>query len=614
MHRRLWFLTAAALAVLAVVGSASAMTREPNATKASAPANGFTMAKVAPFAKSWAATPRTPAARAAKSTISIAMEQDIGSGDTWNINQANSTLAWAVWVGWNPILRSPYVVDYIKGHYKYKLDLATKVKVNHKSITYYIRKNANWNWGGKKMPVTWKDFAYTVEQLNNPKNEVSSDVGVNQIGRVTHKGNKVVTFWWKKNGEFPLGGAGKGAPKGSNQCSATWPCGPFADYKDLIGGVYPSAALKGLNFNTFWAKGITGRNGKPISDGPYLMTNYTRGAGVTLKANPDWYGHKPAIKTVNFKIITNIDSEIEAVKGGEVDAAAPQPVPAISALRSDKKVVYKVAPGNYLEHIDIQQGKTGPQTSPTLTKQAWFRQVLMLGINRAGIIKAALPGVAPGLKPLNSLLVFQSDSRYKNFFNKWNYNPKKAIAMLKAHGCTGGPSKPGANGHYYTCGGHLAQLQFMYASDNPRRVASEEIIQANLAAIGIKIIPNGVPTSTLFGANGAPAGNYDLTEFAWGGAVDPGGFISIWGCGGGENWLNYCSQPVTKDLDKTLTQLNVKKRNADFIAADKIMSNDVPAIPLYALPSLLVYKKTVAGMTDNPAAGFTYDMEQWKWK
>lgn len=609
MHRRIWFLAAGAFALLAVVGSASAMTVRTHATQASASANGFTMGKVGSFAKSWAATPRTPAARQAKRTINVAMEQDIGSGATWNVNQASSTLAWATWVGWNPILRGPYLVAYVKGHYVYKHDLATKVKVNRKNITYYIRKNANWNYGGKKMPVTWKDFAYTVKQLNNPKNQVASNVGVNQIARVTHKGNKVVTFWWKKNGQKALGGDSSTANCDPTKNNA---CGPFADYKDLIGGVYPAAALKGLDFNTFWAKGIQGANGKPVSDGPYLMTNYTRGAGVTLKANPGWYGKKPSIKTVNFKIITNVDSEVQAVRGGEVDAAAPQPVPAIGQLRSDKKVNFKVAPGNYLEHIDIQQGKSGPQTTP-LAKQSWFRHVLMLGINRSGIIKAALPGI-PGVKPLNSLLVFQADSRYKNFFNKWNYDPKKAISILKSHGCTGGPSTPGANGHYYSCGGHQAALQFMYASDNPRRVASEQIIQANLAAIGVKINPNPVPTSTLFGDNGAPAGNYDLTEFAWGGSVDPGGFIAIWGCGGGENWLNYCSRPASSALNKTLSQLNVKKRNADFVAADKIMSDDVPAIPLYALPSLLVYKKGITGMTDNPAAGFTWKIENWKWK
>lgn len=613
MHRRIWFLGVAAVAVLAVAGSASAMRTGPASAKAGA--NGFTMPNVGSFAQSWAQTPRTPAARAHASTINVAMEQDIGSGNTWNINQANSTLAWAVWVGWNPILRSPYLVTYTHGHYVYKYDLVTKVKVNHKYIRYYIRKNANWNWGGKTMPVTWRDFALTVEWLNNPKSQVSSNVGVNQIAKVKHTGNKIVTFYWKKKGQYPLGGAGKGAPKGSNLCSSTWPCGPFADYKDLIGSVYPYAAVHKLNFNTMWAKCICGSNGKPVSNGPYLMTNYTRGQGVTLKANNKWYGHKASIKKINFKIITDVNSEIQAIRGGEVDAASPQPVPAIAQLRSDKKVIYKVAPGNYLEHIDIQLGSSGPQTSPGLLKAAWFRHVLMMGINRSGIIKAALPGVAPGLKPLNSLLVFQSDARYKNYFKKWNYNPKKAISTLRSHGCKGGPSKPtNGNSNYYSCGGHQAAMQFMYANDNPRRVASEQIIQANLGAIGIKVIPNGVPTSTLFGANGAPAGNYDLTEFAWGGAVDPGGFIAIWGCGGGENWLHYCNHKVTSKLDATETQLNVKKRNADFIKADKLMSNDVPAIPLYALPSIVVYKKAIKNMVDNPAAGFTWNIEHWSWK
>jgi peptide/nickel transport system substrate-binding protein len=324
-----------------------------------------------------------------------------------------------------------------------------------------------------------------------------------------------------------------------------------------------------------------------------------------------WYGHKPSIKTVNFKIITNVDSEIAAVKGGEVDAAAPQPVPAIAQLRSDKKVFFNVAPGNYLEHVDIEQGKS--QTDP-LARQSWMRQVLMMGINRAGIIKAALPGI-PGVKPLNSLLVFQSDSRYKNYFNKWNYNPQKAINQLKAHGCTGGPNSPtNGNTHYFKCGGQEAEFHFMYATDNARRAASFQIIQANLGAIGIHVIANGVPTSTLFGATGAPAGNYDLTEFAWGGSVDPGGSTAIWSCGGGENWLGYCNKGVTKDLNDALTQLNVKKRNKDFENADKGMSNDVPSIPLYALPSIIVYKKAIKGMTNNPAAGFTYDIEQWHWK
>jgi peptide/nickel transport system substrate-binding protein len=102
-------------------------------------------------------------------------------------------------------------------------------------------------------------------------------------------------------------------------------------------------------------------------------------------------------------------------------------------------------------------------------------------------------------------------------------------------------------------------------------------------------------------------------EFAWGGAVDPGGFISIWGCGQGQNFLHYCNKKVTADLNATKTQLNATKRNADFVAADQLMSNDVPAIPLYALPDIITFRSGLKNIVNNPAAGFTWNIEQWKW-
>jgi ABC-type transport system substrate-binding protein len=579
MHRRIWFLAVTAAAVLAVAGSAAATSHRP---AAAAPGT------VQSFAKSWAQTPRTPAAREAKKTITVAMEQDLAG--TWNINQASSTLAWAVWVE-NGILRAPYELT---SKYQYKHDLATKVVVNKKFIRYYIRKNANWNYGGKKVPVTYKDFFYTVQQLNNKKNDVASNVGVNQIGRMTHKGQKIVTFYWKTKG-----------------CTADAPCGPFADYRDLLGFVYPSFAVKSLDWNTMWAKCVCGANGKPISNGPYTMTNYTKGQGVTLKANKLWYGHKPSISTVNFKLYTQTNSEVQAIRSGEVDAAAPQPTPALSSITHVKGIHYRVAPGNYLEHIDIQQGPH--QTNP-LARQGWMREAIMEGLNRQGLINAVFGKIAPGLKPLNSLLVFQSDSRYKNYFNKWNYNPKGAIALLKKHGCTGGPSKPTNNNtNYFTCGGQKATFPFTTASDNARRVESYTVFKANLAAVGIELTDNLMPTSVMFGDTVLSAGNYSLMEFAWGGSVDPGGFISIWGCGGGQNFLHYCNKKATKDLNKTKTQLNASKRNADFVAADQIMSTQVPSIPLYALPDIITYRSGIKNIVNNPASGFTWNIEQWKW-
>jgi ABC-type transport system substrate-binding protein len=584
MHRRIWLLVGAAAAVLVVAGSATATSKT-----ASAPASTATPA-AAPFAQAWANVPKTAAARKAKSVAVVAMEQDLPG--TFNTNYSPSNSAWTIWSGINPVLRAPYVID---NNLNYQYDLVSNVTVNKKSITYTIRPDAYWNWGGKKLPVTYKDFVYTWQQINNPKNDVTSRQGLNQVASYTHKGDKQVTFYWK-----------------TTKCTADAPCGPFADYRDLFGFIYPSQALKGVAFNTMWAKCICGSNGKPVSDGPFILTNYTKGQGITEKANPYWYGAKPGLKEVDFKLITDTNSEIQAIRGGEVDAASPQPQTSLTTLQGVKGLTYKVSGGLYQEHIDLQ---FGPKQSNKLMLAPWMRQAIMMGLNRQGLIDALYKQIAPGLQPLNSLVYFQgSKDDYKNYFNKWNYNPTKAIALLKQHGCTGGPSTPtDGNTNYFTCDGLPAKFAYTTASDNSRRVTSETIFKANLAAIGIQIVDNLLPTAVMFGDTVLTAGNYDMMEFAWGGAVDPGGFGPIWSCGGDQNFLGYCNRKVTKYFDDAKTQLDAAKRTNDFIQADKLMANDVPSIPLYALPDVVTYKNGLKGITDNAASGFTWDIQNWKW-
>src|SRR3954465_13603110 len=73
MHRRLWLLAAAALAILAVATSAPATTKVAGTAQA-ADCTGA----AAPFAQAWANAPRTVAARKAKDVASLCQERGIG--------------------------------------------------------------------------------------------------------------------------------------------------------------------------------------------------------------------------------------------------------------------------------------------------------------------------------------------------------------------------------------------------------------------------------------------------------------------------------------------------------------------------------------------------------
>src|SRR5579884_3190764 len=298
MHRRLWLVAGAAVALFAVVATASASTQKASSSKLAA----------APFAQSWAQVPRSPAARKLKGILVFGMEQDISG---FNTGQADQNAYWAALTGNTPTLRGDYIID---NQGNYHLDLAKSVTATKSGLTITIRPNAYWYWQGHaKAPVTYRDYVYTWKQIVNPKNTPASTTGYDQITGYTHKGLRQVTFHWKT---------------------------PFADYRDLFGLVYPSQALAGLDWNTMWSNCVCGHDGKPVSDGPFYLANYTKGQGLTLKPNPDWYGHKTAL----------------------------------SQLINQPGLKYSSITGFTQEHLDLNEGGTGMP----LLKQLWFRQAIAL--------------------------------------------------------------------------------------------------------------------------------------------------------------------------------------------------------------------------------------------
>jgi peptide/nickel transport system substrate-binding protein len=573
MHRRLWLLAGTGAAVLLLAASATATTRFADGARAA-----DTTPAAAPFAESWAHVPRTPAAREAKDTLVFGMEQDI---DGFNTVLTCCNEFWAAASGNTPVVRGAYnITDKLQ----HVADLVSSAKATRSTLTLNIRPNANWNWGGKKLPVTYKDFVYTWQQNVNPNNDVISRNGYDQITGFTHKGDKQVTFKWKA---------------------------PYADWEDLFGLVYPSAALAGMNFNTIWANCVCGNDGKPISDGPFILTNYTKGQGLTLKANPYWYGAKPGLKEVDFRIITDTNTEVQAMRGGEVDAINPTFGSNLSPLKGQNGIVFSVVPGLYQEHIDIQFGQKGQP----LLRSPWMRQAIMMGIDRQSIIKTVYGSLAGNVTPLNSILYYQSDAAYKPDFGQWNFNPAKSLALLKKH-CTGGPSSVSqGNSSIWTCAGLPAKFRFTWTASNATRTTQETIIKAEMKSIGIEIDDAALPANVVFGPTGIPSSNYDLANFAWVTAPDPAGFVTTWSCGGLQNYLNYCNRKATALLAASQSELDPTKRAADFAQADALMAKDVPSIPMYSRPNPLIYKSSIVGMKNNPSnVGFAWNIEAWKWK
>jgi peptide/nickel transport system substrate-binding protein len=430
--------------------------------------------------------------------------------------------------------------------------------------------------------VTYKDFVYTWQQIVDPRNNVVGRAGYDRITGFTHKGAKQITFTWKQ---------------------------PYAAWQLLFAGVYPAKALAGQDFNTIWTSCVCGNDGKPVSDGPFMLTNYTKGQGSTLRPNRFWYGKKPALKEIDFKVVSDTSAEVEAMRTGAVDAINPTFGINLLPLKNARGITYNAVPGLFQEHIDIQFGPQGQ----ALLRAPWLRRALMMGIDRSAIIKTIYGDLAGKTKPLDNIVYYQADPSYKPDFGKWNFNPAKALALMRRH-CTGGPAKLGASGTW-SCGGLPASFRFTWTTSNATRTTQEAIVKAQLKRIGIEIVDAPLAANVVFGPTGIPSSNYDLANFAWVTPPDPASFVPTWGCGGASNYMQYCNRTATRYLEESDTELNPAKRAALFQKADKLFANDVPTIPLYSRPTPLIWRSDLLGMRNNPSlTGFAWNAQDWRWR
>jgi peptide/nickel transport system substrate-binding protein len=595
MHRRLWLLAGAAAAVLLLAASATAKTKVADT---SAMAGGTPAA--APFAQAWASVPRTTAGREAANVVVVASEQDVNG---FNTSLACCNQLVGGFMGAIEALHGAFLQN-SKG--TWIPDLVSSATATSKTLSYTIKPNANWYYGGKKVPVTYKDFVYTLQKIDDPNSVVAGNVGYGNLDTThfTHNGLKQVTFYWK-----------------TKNCTANYPCGPFANWQSIFSGLYPAFALQGMDFNKIWSNCICGANGQPVSSGPYYLSNYTKGQGTVLKANPFFYGAKPKVAEIDFKIITDTNSEEEAMRGGEVDLITPTFGLYLEPLTNTPGITYNSIPGYYFEHLEFREGNApggssvNKGASNALLRAPWFRQAISLGIDRQSIINTVYGSLAAGTKPMNNAIYYQTEGPYQQDFAPWNYNQSKALGILKKN-CTGGPSAPSpSNTAIWQCHGLPATITWTWTASNSVRTTTEAIVKQELKSIGIQVNDKPLPANVVFGPTGIPSGDFDVAEFAEITSGDPGDWTSLYGCKQDGNYTGFCSHAFDKLMTAGNGELNPTKRTADYVAADKILATLVPVMPLYQRPSPIVYKSNLLGVVNNPTTfGPFWNVEQWHWK
>ena len=504
-------------------------------------------------------------------------------------------------VATNAVIRGPFKPI---GSFVWVKDLATSAHADARGVSYTISPHAYWYWGGRKVPVTWRDFVYTA-RLYDESGAVAQATGNTGLGNfdlshVTHHGLRQVTLFWRTSG-----------------CTAALPCGPYTNWQSLFNPLLPSFALGDAELDTLWQNCICGSDGEPISDGPFYLAAYSAtGDTAVLRRNPYWGGHRPALDEVDLRGAIDY---ADALRQGALDAYSSQADKTIAPLLHRRGISVQWTSDPVLEQLLFRLGDepAGPGVtkgaSNELLRSPWMRQAIALAIDRRAISADLFGDFAREAPPAENLLVYPFGPGYRGDFARWDYSPAGALALLKAHCVAGtGPNVPDpGNTKTWQCAGLPAVFRWTWRADSQNRTTTEQLAKADLRAVGIQVVDRPLPANVVYTAAGAASGDFDILDVAYQTTGDPSDFFDIYRCGGASNWTGFCSAKADALLRAAGSDLDPQRRIEDYGAADRILAASVPGLPLYSPPHALVRKASLLGV--DPGVPFS-TIEDWHWQ
>ena len=489
-----------------------------------------------------------------------------------NVLLVECSFAWTHWIAGTALVGAFQVLP----DFSFAPVLVDRVDVQAQpfSLTYHIKQQAVWSDG---TPVSADDFIFTLDAIRNPANRTSK-AGYEFVTQADRVDAKTVTLRFSQ---------------------------PYPNWRTLFEFVLPNHVLAGRDLNQVWRDEIADPvTHAPIGSGPFLVTAWAKGQSVTVSRNPRWWGPSgPFLDTVEFRVGLGQNAQLDGMRDGSLDLIFPQIQQGVADLDRLDGIAAQFAPGTSMEHLDVNvQSATMP-----LLRETWFRQAIAFSIDRAAVAAATYDTLLPNYPALHNLSFSSLQPEYEPVFARYGYDPQAVAALMLGHGCVRGTDE------IWSCAGTRASVKFATTSGNEQRELAQQQMLAQARAAGIELVLDNSSPSVLFG-NRLPARQYELIMFTWlfGGHLP--NVRGLYGCGGDQNFMDYCSQAVTDLGLRIEAEVDPAVRAQLVNDANRIMAEDVPSLPLFQRVALLVQRETLQGPQVNPGGHATWNIEAWRFE
>ena len=167
--------------------------------------------------------------------------------------------------------------------------------------------------------------------------------------------------------------------------------------------------------------GQEGFEKKPVGSGPYMVDAFERNAFLRLKANPHYWGGKPAIETVVFKFVTDASARVAEIESGRSDVTLEIPYEEYDRLRKKAGLAGVTTPTSNIGMIFITN------VPPML--DANVRHAMVMSVDKKLLVDKLLRGYGVPIDTLETPQYEAFDPAIRT-----PYDPKKAAALLAKSG------------------------------------------------------------------------------------------------------------------------------------------------------------------------------------
>jgi peptide/nickel transport system substrate-binding protein len=425
-------------------------------------------------------------------------------------------------------------------------DLATSWKFSdgNKRLTFTLRPGVKFSDG---TPLTPADVVLSLQRAANPK----SSYGV-LWGDGTQIGDAIKSV----------------APLGSNQVVITLnhTFAPLlSSLATFCGSVYSAA-----NYNKYGHQAFLTH---PIGTGAYMVKAWNQGSQLTLVRNPNYWGPRPTIGTLIFKVVGDDNTRALELESGAVDAidtVAPQQV---ANLKSHGFNIENVV-GQSVLLIPLNE-KVKPFNDVNV------RLALASALDRASIAKTVFFGLAtPAASPLASGTLFYQPN--------WSipYDLTKAKAYLAKSSVPKGFS-----------------FTLTIPSGNTADQGVATIWSNSLAKIGVTAKIQQIEATTA--QNRWAAGQYQAYIQPWANDTPDAFEYSVLGLAGQQAFYTYWVSPEAAKLTvQGATALSQSARQQAYTGLQSLAAAQQPQPYVVDLPILWASSTKVTGFSPNQQGNY----------